>query len=193
MERGQAGCRWSARRPCQSALIPGEACCCSRVQYCDYAAVADGGILFGGVHIPVATAAKLVGILVAGSIPFSAMGLRLATSPNQTRTRCRQSGLLEMSFCSDCGFHCSCCAWITSGWHSSCRPFHTGPVGAEYRGPCPESHSGLGYVEALIAFHPGLPWSGCLGYRRDEARPLDEEGRHGGLASAVSFQPLVER
>src|ERR1700691_3306649 len=35
------------------------------------------GITFGGVHMPVADAAKLLAILVAGSLPFCAMGLAI--------------------------------------------------------------------------------------------------------------------
>src|SRR6201987_4755572 len=35
------------------------------------------GIAFGGVRMPVASFARLLGILVAGSLPFSAMGLAL--------------------------------------------------------------------------------------------------------------------
>ena len=57
--------------PGQAVLPPSSSarslcCCCWRL-----------GITFGGVRMPLATAAKLVGILVAGSIPFSAMGLAI--------------------------------------------------------------------------------------------------------------------
>src|SRR5208283_5481146 len=59
------------------------------------------GFTFGGMRLPIATGAKLVGILVAGSIPFSAMGMAIGyfAKPNSA------PGLvnliyLPMAFCS---------------------------------------------------------------------------------------------
>ena len=71
----------SARRSC---------CCCWRLAIC-----------FGGVHLPVTTAAKLLGILVAGSIPFSAMGLAIGyfAKPNSAPSVVNLV-YLPMSFCS---------------------------------------------------------------------------------------------
>jgi ABC-2 type transport system permease protein len=82
------------------------------------------GVLFGGVHLPFATAAKLVGILVAGSIPFSAMGLAIGyfAKPNSAPAVVNLV-YLPMSFCSGCGFHCSCCRTDCKCWRHSCRPF----------------------------------------------------------------------
>ena len=59
------------------------------------------GIAFGGVRLPFATAAKLVGILVAGSIPFSAMGLAIGyfAKPNSAPAVVNLI-YLPMSFCS---------------------------------------------------------------------------------------------
>ena len=59
------------------------------------------GIPFGGVRLPLATAAKLVGILVAGSIPFSAMGLAIGyfAKPNSAPAVVNLI-YLPMSFCS---------------------------------------------------------------------------------------------
>jgi len=59
------------------------------------------GIAFGGVRMPVASFAKLLGILVAGSLPFSAMGLALGyfTGPNSAPPTINLI-YLPMSFCS---------------------------------------------------------------------------------------------
>ena len=59
------------------------------------------GITFGGVRMPVASFAKLLGILAAGSLPFSAMGLALGyfTGPNSAPPTINLI-YLPMSFCS---------------------------------------------------------------------------------------------
>jgi ABC-2 type transport system permease protein len=59
------------------------------------------GVIFGGVRMPLADAAKLLGILVAGSIPFCAMGLALGyfIGPNSAPPTINMI-YLPMSFCS---------------------------------------------------------------------------------------------
>jgi len=59
------------------------------------------GIVFGGVRMSVGGLAKLLGTLVAGSIPFSAMGLALGyfTGPNSAPPTINLI-YLPMSFCS---------------------------------------------------------------------------------------------
>src|SRR5215469_8725765 len=59
------------------------------------------GIAFGGVRLSVGAFAKLLGTLVAGSIPFSAMGLALGyfTGPNSAPPTINLI-YLPMSFCS---------------------------------------------------------------------------------------------
>src|SRR6201984_1295135 len=59
------------------------------------------GITMGGVRMPVADFARLLGILVAGSLPFSAMGLALGyfTGPNSAPPTINLI-YLPMSFCS---------------------------------------------------------------------------------------------
>ena len=59
------------------------------------------GIAFGGVRMPVAEFAKLLATLVAGSLPFSAMGLALGyfTGPNSAPPTINLI-YLPMSFCS---------------------------------------------------------------------------------------------
>ncbi len=59
------------------------------------------GIAFGGVRMPVADFARLIGTLVAGSLPFSTMGLALGyfTGPNSAPATINLI-YLPMSFCS---------------------------------------------------------------------------------------------
>src|SRR5580704_15870011 len=59
------------------------------------------GLSFGGVRMPLTETAKLIGTLVAGSIPFSAMGLALGyfTGPNSAPAAINLI-YLPMSFCS---------------------------------------------------------------------------------------------
>ncbi len=59
------------------------------------------GVAFGGVRMPVAEFAKLLGTLVAGSLPFSTMGLGLGyfTGPNSAPATINLL-YLPMSFCS---------------------------------------------------------------------------------------------
>jgi ABC-2 type transport system permease protein len=59
------------------------------------------GISFGGVRMPLAETARLVGTLVAGSMPFSAMGLALGyfAGPNSAPAAINLV-YLPMSFCS---------------------------------------------------------------------------------------------
>ena len=59
------------------------------------------GIAFGGVRMPAGDLAKLLGTLVAGSLPFSAMGLALGyfTGPNSAPATINLI-YLPMSFCS---------------------------------------------------------------------------------------------
>jgi ABC-2 type transport system permease protein len=65
------------------------------------AALFSLGIALGGVRMPVATFAKLLGTLVAGSLPFSAMGLAVGyfAGPNSAPPTINLI-YLPMSFCS---------------------------------------------------------------------------------------------
>jgi ABC-2 type transport system permease protein len=63
------------------------------------------GFAFGGVRLPVADIAKLIGTLVAGSLPFSAMGLAIGyfAGPNSAPTVINLF-YLPLSFCSGLWF-----------------------------------------------------------------------------------------
>ena len=129
------------------------------------------GIAFGGVRLPFATAAELVGILVAGSIPFSAMGLALGyfAKPNSAPAVVNLI-YLPMSFCSG--------LWIPlfmlpHGLQTLAKvlpPYHLAQLALHAVGmqmtPTPE----WGHVEALLAFTLLFLGLAAWGYRRDEGK-----------------------
>jgi ABC-2 type transport system permease protein len=129
------------------------------------------GFAFGGVRMPIATAAKLVGILVAGSIPFSAMGMAIGyfAKPNSA------PGLvnliyLPMSFCSG--------LWIPlfmlpHGLQTFARllpPYHLSQSALNAVGMVNNPTSEWGHVEALIAFTLVCLGLAAWGYWRDEGK-----------------------
>ena len=132
------------------------------------------GFTFGGVRMPLATAAKLVGILVAGSIPFSAMGLAIGyfAKPNSA------PGAGEP----DLPAHVVLLRAVDSAVHAAARAADVcqgvaavspQPVGAEHGGNGHESHSGMGTRRGADRVHPALPRSGSLGIparRREDVR-----------------------
>jgi len=67
----------------------------------DVVALMAMGVAFGGVHLPAVTAVKLLGTLLAGSVPFCAMGLAIGyfASPNSAPAVINLF-YLPMSFCS---------------------------------------------------------------------------------------------
>src|SRR5215467_11713651 len=111
------------------------------------------GVLFGGVRLPVATAAKLIGILVAGSIPFSAMGLAIGyfAKPNSAPSVVNLI-YLPMSFCSG--------LWIPlfllpHGLQTLAKflpPYHVAQLALNTVRMSTNPSSAWGHVEALLAF-----------------------------------------
>jgi len=129
------------------------------------------GILFGGVHLPITTAAKLIGILVAGSIPFSAMGLAIGyfAKPNSAPAVVNLI-YLPMSFCSG--------LWIPlfllpHGLQTLAKflpPFHLSQMALNAVGLATNPTPAWGHVEALLAFTMICLGLAAWGYRRDEGK-----------------------
>jgi len=129
------------------------------------------GVLFGGVRLPVATAAKLIGILVAGSIPFSAMGLAIGyfAKPNSAPSVVNLI-YLPMSFCSG--------LWIPlfllpHGLQTLAKflpPFHLSQMALNAVGLATNPTPTWGHVEALLAFSLLCLGLAAWGYRRDEGK-----------------------
>ncbi|HZP22069.1 MAG TPA: ABC transporter permease [Terriglobales bacterium] len=129
------------------------------------------GIAFGGVRLPLATAAKLVGILVAGSIPFSAMGLAIGyfAKPNSAPAVVNLI-YLPMSFCSG--------LWIPlfmlpHGLQTLAKflpPYHLAQLALNAVGMGMNPTSAWGHIEVLVAFTMIFLGFAAWGYRRDEGK-----------------------
>jgi len=129
------------------------------------------GIVFGGVHLSVATAAKLVGILVAGSIPFSAMGLAIGyfAKPNSAPALVNLI-YLPMSFCSG--------LWIPlfmlpHGLQTLAKflpPYHLAQLALNAVGMGMNPTPARGHIEVLLAFTMISLGLAAWGYRRDEGK-----------------------
>ena len=129
------------------------------------------GFTFGGVRMSIAIAAKLVVILVAGSIPFSAMGMAIGyfSKPNSA------PGLvnliyLPMSFCSG--------LWIPlfllpRGLRTFARllpPYHLSQLALNAVGMVNNPTPAWGHIEALIAFTLLCLGLAAWGFWRDEGK-----------------------
>jgi ABC-2 type transport system permease protein len=129
------------------------------------------GIIFGGVRLPVVTAAKLVGILVAGSIPFGAMGLAIGyfAKPNSAPAVVNLV-YLPMSFCSGLWIPLS---MLPNGLQHVAKvlpPYHLAQLALNTLGMVSHPTSSWGHVEALIAFTLASLGFAAWGYRRDEGQ-----------------------
>ncbi len=129
------------------------------------------GFVFGCVRLPLSTAATLVGILVAGSIPFSAMGLAIGyfAKPNSAPAVVNLI-YLPMSFCSG--------LWIPlfllpHGLQSFARflpGYHMSQLALGAVGMTVEPTPAWGHVEALVAFTMICLGLAAWGYRKDEGK-----------------------
>ena len=127
------------------------------------------GILFGGVHLPVATAAKLVGILVAGSIPFSAMGLAIGyfAKPNSAPSVVNLI-YLPMSFCSGLWIPLFLLPHGLQTFAKFLPPYHLAQLALGTIGMTTEPATPWSHIEALIGFTIICLGVAAWGYRRDE-------------------------
>jgi ABC-2 type transport system permease protein len=127
------------------------------------------GIAFGGVRLPVATAAKLIGILVAGSIPFGAMGLAIGyfAKPNSAPAVVNLI-YLPMSFCSGLWIPLFLLPHGLQNLAKFLPPFHMSQLALGTVGMTTEPISAWSHVEALIAFTLICLGLAAWGYRKDE-------------------------
>jgi len=142
------------------------------------------GFSFGGVRLPALQVAKLLGTLIAGSLPFSAMGLAIGyfAGPNSAPPTINLI-YLPMSFCS--GLWCPSCfypSWCGKlRWR--CRPitFHNWPriVGAG------RHESAATHWEVLLAFTLI-----CLGVARIGSSAI--KGSYTGRAVAQTVRHYAE-
>jgi len=129
------------------------------------------GYTFGGVRMPTGTAAGLLGILVAGALPFSALGMAIGyfARPNSA------PGLvnliyLPMSFCSG--------LWVPlfllpRGLRLFARflpAYHLSQLALGRIGAAAEPGAAWGHIQALIAFTLVFLGIAAWGFKRDEGK-----------------------
>src|SRR5215469_8380094 len=128
------------------------------------------GITLGGVRMPVAEFARLLGTLVAGSLPFSAMGLALGyfTGPNSAPPTINLI-YLPMSFCSGLWVPFMFLPKVVQKIALVLPPFHLsqlalGVVGAGTR------QSTVTHWEVLAAFTMICLGVARIGFQRDQEK-----------------------
>jgi ABC-2 type transport system permease protein len=126
------------------------------------------GVAFGGVRMPFIMFAKLFGVLVAGSLPFSAMGLALGyfTGPNSAPPTINLI-YLPMSFCSGLWVPFMFLPKFIRHIALVLPPYHLselalGAVGADAHG------SNLTHWEVMIAFTMICLGIARIGFQRDQ-------------------------
>ncbi len=126
------------------------------------------GIAFGGVHLETAVALKLLGTLVAGSIPFCAMGLAIGyfASPNSAPAVINLF-YLPMSFCSGLWMPFMFLPHLVKKVAILLPPYHLSQlafniVGAGQGGPAATHWQTLGGFTLLCL---GIAW---VGHQRDQ-------------------------
>jgi ABC-2 type transport system permease protein len=128
------------------------------------------GVTFGGVHMPLLDAAKLVAILVAGSLPFCAMGLAIGyfVGPNSSVATINLI-YLPLSFCSGLWVPIMFLPKAMQQLAHFLPPYHLaqlalGVVGAG------QHESNWVHWEALIGFSLLCLGVARLGFQRDEGK-----------------------
>ena len=127
------------------------------------------GFTFGGVRLPLASAAKLLGILVAGSIPFGAMGLAIGyfAKPNSAPAVVNLI-YLPMSFLSGLWIPLFLLPHGLQTFAKFLPPYHMAQLALGTVGMTTEPATAWSHVEALVAFTMICLGIAAWGYRRDE-------------------------
>jgi ABC-2 type transport system permease protein len=128
------------------------------------------GVTFGGVHLPLLNAAKLVAILVAGSIPFCAMGLAIGyfVGPNSSVATINLI-YLPLSFCSGLWVPIMFLPKVTQQIAHFLPPYHLAQLALSVVG-AGQHESNWGHWEALIGFSLLCLGVARLGFQRDEGK-----------------------
>jgi ABC-2 type transport system permease protein len=128
------------------------------------------GIAFGGVRMPVASFARLLGILAAGSLPFSAMGLALGyfTGPNSAPPTINLI-YLPMSFCSGLWVPIMFLPKVVQKMALVLPPYHLSQLALGVVGSGTHE-SAVGHWEALAAFTMICLGVARIGFQRDQEK-----------------------
>src|SRR6266436_1401567 len=128
------------------------------------------GISFGGVRLPLVQMAKLIGTLVAGSLPFSAMGLAIGyfAGPNSAPAAINLI-YLPLSFCSGLWVPYMFLPKFVRQIALALPPYHLsqlalGTVGAGFH------QSTAAHWEVLLAFTLTCLGGARIGFQRDQGK-----------------------
>jgi ABC-2 type transport system permease protein len=127
------------------------------------------GSAFGGVRLSFVKAAELIAILVAGSIPFSAMGLAVGyfAKPNSAPAMVNLI-YLPMSFCSGLWIPIFMLPHVLQKVALILPPYHMSQLALNAIGVNPHPSPAWGHVEALIGVTLLFLGLAGYGYWRDE-------------------------
>ena len=128
------------------------------------------GIAFGSVRMPVGAFGKLLGTLVAGSIPFSAMGLALGyfTGPNSAPPMINLI-YLPMSFCSGLWVPIMFLPKVLQKVALVLPPYHLSQLALGVVGSGTHE-SAIGHWEVLAAFTMICLGIARIGFQRDQGK-----------------------
>lgn len=128
------------------------------------------GVAFGGVHMPVIDMAKLMAILVAGSFPFSAMGLAIGyfVGPNSAPSAINLI-YLPLSFCSGLWVPLMFLPKFMQKIALALPPYHLSQLALGIAG-AGQHESALVHWEVLLAFAMICLGVARLGFQRDKGR-----------------------
>jgi ABC-2 type transport system permease protein len=126
------------------------------------------GIAFGGVRMPLTHFAALLGTLVAGSLPFSAMGLALGyfTGPNSAPATINLI-YLPMSFCSGLWMPLTFLPKVVQHIALAMPPYHLAQLALGIVGAGSQGSSGA-HWEVLAAFTLICLGGARIGFQRDQ-------------------------
>jgi ABC-2 type transport system permease protein len=128
------------------------------------------GVTFGGVSMPFADAAKLVGILVLGSLPFCAMGLALGyfVGPNSAPAVINMI-YLPLSFCSGLWIPIIFLPQLIQQIAHLLPPYHLAQLALSVIG-AGQNESTWSHWRLLIGFSLICLGVARLGFQRDEGK-----------------------
>jgi ABC-2 type transport system permease protein len=128
------------------------------------------GISFGGVHLSISAFLKLMGIMIAGSIPFCALGLAIGcySAPNVAPAVVNIL-FLPMSFCSGLWLPLQLLPKFLQHFAPFLPSYHLGQLGLKQVG-FGSSGSAWPHVAALVAFTVVFLLLALRGYSRDDVK-----------------------
>ena len=128
------------------------------------------GYAFGGVRMPLAQFAGLLGTLVAGSLPFSALGLALGyfTGPNSAPATINLI-YLPMSFCSGLWVPFMFLPKLVQQMALAMPPYHLGQLALGIVG-AGRHESSAAHWEVLVAFTMICLGVARIGFQRDKGK-----------------------